>query len=639
MKIFKNLFRSKEDAIIDNLSILGKNFTNGISKREEFYEWEKNINSINNFKGETIRIEIIKNGFNELFMEYLLKHYPEDKRLIDKYINRDCIDCIREGMYVDYLLKTLGNALFILKFDFQKYKGFDSSKKDQRDFLISKIEKYVYLKNNNREFIHIKEYAGTQTFYVKNLECVLHEVFNFIPYKTSEQIEWHLQACNISSFKLDYDSENIFRKRYRLSLKHGLLIGSLGSGKTSAVQKEIENILKYTNDSVIVIDNDGLYRNFCEKYNVEYINLYENPNFFEKDFKDNKILILDIFNNIDIDNPIKLKYAKKALEFAYRKINNQNNTWVYIDEMNELLTDNYFLEMTNSYSQLKVIVTVVTTKFTKLDTIDLNFKNIGYIRILRQLKHERKYISDFFEIEPELLEFNDIKKSIAILDNNVFRITEDNIENQKIEVEKQTIKIRDLKEIMYCENALLIGETGSLAYPLFRYLMWLEDRNILWVDKESEKIFFELHKDKKPNPSVDFKTVEQFNKDKGINDFKSYSRIYLNEIDNIETVHAAQISIKNKPTTVRTQNPEYGLFLKEYYDTILIFNPNSENGKKKIIKAFQEHNIELENEVESFNEINEAIILWRDVISKDIRKNFIIIDIDFDPEFPLNVTI
>lgn len=436
--------------------------------------------------------------------------------------------------------------------------------------------------------------------------------------------------------KLDYDSKNIFRKRYRLSLKHGLLIGSLGSGKTSAVQKEIENILKYTNDSVIVIDNDGLYRNFCEKYNGEYINLYENPNFFEKDFKDNKILILDIFNNIDIDNPIKLKYAKKALEFAYRKINNQNNTWVYIDEMNELLTDNYFLEMTSSYSQLKVIVTVVTTKFTKLDTIDLIFKNIGYIRILRQLKHERKYISDFFEIEPELLEFNDIKKSIAILDNNVFRITEDNIENQKIEVDH--IKIRDLKSMTDSENFLLIGETGSLAYPIFRYLMWLEDKNILWVDKESEKIFFDLHKDKKKNPSVDFKLIEQF-KFNNVSDFKNYSRVYLNSaIDNIETLHAAKISIKNKPTTVRFKNPEYGLLLKENYDTILIFNPNSENGKKKIIRTFQDYKINIKKEVENFNEINEAIILWKDVISKDIRINFIRIDMDFDPEFPFNVT-
>ena len=246
-----------------------------------------------------------------------------------------------------------------------------------------------------------------------------------------EKQEWHDRAKHINSFKyLEHDGESIYRKRSRLSLKHGFLLGNVGSGKTKAVQKEIELILENTNDDIVVIDNDGLYEEFCHKCNGKHINMTKDNTFYDNDAAaiNNRLIVLDLHN---LNDEIKFQYASKALKFAYQKMNGQSEsskeTWLYIEEVNDLIFDDYFRDMLMHCRRKNGVITVVTNRVMDIienDNSSRLFLNISYTRLFRQSSTYRNSLAKFFSINSDILEFDNIETSWVIMGNELVKIKE-----------------------------------------------------------------------------------------------------------------------------------------------------------------------------------------------------------------------
>ncbi|MDF2879688.1 MAG: TraG P-loop domain [Clostridiaceae bacterium] len=419
MKLLNNFFKeNKSDIAIEKVQKLSNKLIHGLSTENDIAEWEANLELI----------EMFKEKFNKLFLMYLLKHYPNDKRLNEKYHDGDSINDAKDAMYREVLLQIVGDALYMLKY---KRKDFLFIGEGRCKYLIDKIEEYVYFEKKNKEILLIKKNDISKSLLEQELEYILNALkdsYALIPCKTLEQKEWYVRANHIDSFKyLEHDVESIFSKRYKLGLKHGFLLGDIGSGKTRAVQKEIELILKNTNDDIIVIDNDGMYEEFCHKNNGEYINAIKDYIFFDNKATviNNRLIILDIHS---LNNAIKFEYASKALKYAYKRINEQSEyskiTWLYIEEANDLIFDDYFLTFMSRCIR-KGVITIVTNRVTDIienPNICKHFSKSSYIRLFRQSPNYRKSLAKFLSIDSDKLEFYNIETSWAIIGSKLIKI-------------------------------------------------------------------------------------------------------------------------------------------------------------------------------------------------------------------------
>ena len=420
MKLLKNILKkNKFDVAIESLQKLGNRLIHGISSESDLPSWESNL---------LFADERIQHRFNDLFLKYLLKHYPKDERLKQIYSNDDDIYNARNALYKEMLLMTIGDALYMLKY---QQRDFDLLEVGRHEKLINEIEEYIFFENKNRELFYIKENNNPDWLTEINLVDILKDIQKYMPCKTQEQYNWYIRAKNIGSFKyLEHDTESIFRKRQKLDLKHGILLGDVGSGKTKAVQKEIKLILENTNDDIVIIDNDGLYEEFCHKNNGKYINMTKDNTFYDNGTPtiNNRLIVLDIHN---LNDEIKLQYASKALKYAYQKMNGQSesskDTWLYIEEVNDLVFDDYFLNILMHCRRKNGVITIVTNRV--MDIIENNnssrlFSNCSYIRLFRQSPMYRKNLAKFFSIPSELLEFDDIKTSWVIMVDEFIKIKE-----------------------------------------------------------------------------------------------------------------------------------------------------------------------------------------------------------------------
>lgn len=424
MKLFKNRFKENSSNVaINKIEILNKRLMYGFSTRNDLAMWESNLELIDTSKDQ----------FNQFFFKYLLKHYPNDKRLKAIYHNRENIDEARDVMYREALLQTLGDVLYMLRY---KWMDLDIMLIDRRirKMLITKIEKYVYFKNKNREMLFEKKNDTSDSFSEQDLEDALKEFSEIIPNFTAEQEEWHSRVNHLGTFKyLEYDGVSVFKKRYKLGLQHGILLGDVGSGKTKAIQNEIELILKNTNDDIIVIDNDGLYEEFCHKNNGMYMKMNKDNIIYNNSSptigRNNRLKVLDIHNPSD---EIKLQHAVMALEYAYQKMNEQSKsskqTWLYIEEVNELVFDDCFLDMLINNRRKNGVITIATNRVKDIIENDNSMRrllsNIPYIRLFRQSPTYRENLAKFVSIDPNMLEFDDISTSWAIIESKPFQIFE-----------------------------------------------------------------------------------------------------------------------------------------------------------------------------------------------------------------------
>ncbi len=126
-----------------------------------------------------------------------------------------------------------------------------------------------------------------------------------------------------------------------------------------------------------------------------------------------------------------MQYASKALKYAYQKMNGQSesskDTWLYIEEVNDLVFDDYFLNILMHCRRKNGVITIVTNRV--MDIIENNnssrlFSNCSYIRLFRQSPMYRKNLAKFFSIPSELLEFDDIKTSWVIMVDEFIKIKE-----------------------------------------------------------------------------------------------------------------------------------------------------------------------------------------------------------------------
>lgn len=111
---------NKKDDVKYRVSLLGKKFIYGESTEQDLTEWERvifELQVINDvveqqddfheifFYGEVI----------EIFNEYLLKHFPEDERVLKRYMNAENVAIARYSLYKTMMVRIINEALPMLK--------------------------------------------------------------------------------------------------------------------------------------------------------------------------------------------------------------------------------------------------------------------------------------------------------------------------------------------------------------------------------------------------------------------------------------------------------------------------------------------------------------------------------------------
>lgn len=229
----------------------------------------------------------------------------------------------------------------------------------------------------------------------------------------------HRECTLITEQKNTY--EKFFEKLYDSALKHGIFQGNYGSGKTKAIQLDVERILVQTNDDIIIIDNDGLYEEFCSRNNGKYINIDYDGGFLEYKINtiNNRLIVLDIHRIYEHNKSL---YALKALKYAYKRVNQQAELtkyiWIYLDEVDEILSDNYFQDMLVDCRRKNGIITIATNKLVDIvesDNMRRLLLSIEYVRFFNQSSRNQELLSKYFFIDSKMLEFEDIDKSLILI--------------------------------------------------------------------------------------------------------------------------------------------------------------------------------------------------------------------------------
>jgi len=180
--------------IRENLQRLGNRYMDGTSESSDFQEWEQSLDILYKYIDLNINdtsAEAFGYGITQVFTKYLLKHHPNDDRLIMSYSDPRGISEARGSLYREMLIRLLGETLWITHV-------WEYSNKEKYKEFISSINEYVNLHNG-------KEILG------ETLKCMdtseqlltekLYEVKKNILYYTKEQKEWHKKVERLCSFK------------------------------------------------------------------------------------------------------------------------------------------------------------------------------------------------------------------------------------------------------------------------------------------------------------------------------------------------------------------------------------------------------------------------------------------------------
>lgn len=195
----------------------------------------------------------------------------------------------------------------------------------------------------------------------------------------------------------EYTTEKYIEERKKSNNKNFLYLGSVGSGKTTAIKSEIENILEKTDDHIIVIDKDRDY--------VEYRDRYKNRiNIYDASYigKGNYEMDVDYLNNI-------LKIVDQKAE--------EKNVWFYVDNLK--INDKFIYELLKIRGNTKNLIISISSnnimEYIGNDIIKEYYSEYGSIRLFKTLKNEADQIYRKYNIDIEELELD---RSISIVIKN-----------------------------------------------------------------------------------------------------------------------------------------------------------------------------------------------------------------------------
>ncbi|MCG8539519.1 MAG: hypothetical protein MJA82_06230 [Clostridia bacterium] len=156
-------------------------------------------------------------------------------------------------------------------------------------------------------------------------------------------------------------------------------------------------------------------------------------------------------------------------------------------------------------------------------------------------------------------------------------------------------------------KVLVVGNLGSFAYPVFRWVIWNTNEHsnrYVWVDEHGNDDF--IQKQKKHNIDVVYDDRFRFEMT------NRYDGIFLNGLD--RPFFLEKTFKLEQPVVLRTGVDDiegYSLNgLKSIFDLIIVANPkNDEKGKREITRLLNSH-----EEIEKFEEISEVILIYKDNI-------------------------
>ncbi|MCT4662767.1 MAG: hypothetical protein N4A40_12970 [Tissierellales bacterium] len=220
--------------------------------------------------------------------------------------------------------------------------------------------------------------------------------------------------------KVDNIVEILFSKRLNLKQRHGLLIGTSGSGKSLACQMEIENIIKRTNDKVIILNDDTDYKQFSENYeDVEYVEYYDKNFSFENHLStESRVTIIEASNR-DIDINKAMDYMIKKMKF--NKANNES-TWLYLDVIDIIYDKEIFFNLIYQCNENDGYLTIVDFDveecIAKLSSRNIN-QFFEYIRIFVLLRRNDvlNKLAERLSIDSSHLDFDSVENSYVIIGN------------------------------------------------------------------------------------------------------------------------------------------------------------------------------------------------------------------------------
>ncbi|NFA60093.1 hypothetical protein EXM63_02540 [Clostridium botulinum] len=109
---FKN--KKSFSSLVEIMSELGNKFLHGKSTDDDLIKWEEGLNNLDTILENKHDRVIFRDEIKRLFYEYLLKHYPSDKRLLEIYKNIENINDARKNLYRKMILNSLAESLYLL---------------------------------------------------------------------------------------------------------------------------------------------------------------------------------------------------------------------------------------------------------------------------------------------------------------------------------------------------------------------------------------------------------------------------------------------------------------------------------------------------------------------------------------------
>lgn len=181
-------------------------------------------------------------------------------------------------------------------------------------------------------------------------------------------------------------------------------------------------------------------------------------------------------------------------------------------------------------------------------------------------------------------------------------------------INKDFIISKDINKI------LIIGDLGSCAYPVFRWIIWNATKNsntYLWVDEHGNEDFVYNHIQEKHN--IDVAYYDSFS----LEIIGKYDGVFLNDLNGF---FIEKFSEFKRFVVLRVGVDvleKYSLSkLKLLFDLIIIANPHDNETRRKIME------LGLCEEIGKFKKLNEVVLIYKDIIKHT--------EVLFPKHFPFN---
>lgn len=140
----------------------------------------------------------------------------------------------------------------------------------------------------------------------------------------------------------------------------------------------------------------------------------------------NRLIVLDIS---DFSKETKTIAGLISLEYAWKKMcenmKSQKYTWLYIEEMNDLVFNEYFIY---TYKKCRLYGGVITFVTQDIEAILKNQRtrlilgNSEFLRFFKLPPYINDELAKFLNVNPDVFKNNDYRHSVAVVKNEIFHV-------------------------------------------------------------------------------------------------------------------------------------------------------------------------------------------------------------------------